>query len=324
MTSSLPEHIRRVFDRFITTEFVTIDASGQPIVWPVTPYHHPESGCIDVTTGLGYPKKARDAERNPRVALLFSDPTGSGIDDPPAVLVQGSARVDDADLKANWERYEREGKEKLPVPNEKLPPKFIRERLMAWYFLRIYVHVQPERVYVWPHGDLDGEPQLLDSRVEEVRSGHNEEPEADRHGNGRADAIWDARLDELGSGDKRSGVLAVVGPDGFPFAMRLALEPDPGARLIRFTSDPIGAPLDPGAACLVVHSHAPDFAWQLNFQVRGNLVLDEAGWALAPSKLVGGFELPPGSMLAKMRVNAKKMRRYHKVAKQELARRGGS
>ena len=29
MTSSLPEEIRRVFDRFITTEYVTIDASGQ-------------------------------------------------------------------------------------------------------------------------------------------------------------------------------------------------------------------------------------------------------------------------------------------------------
>jgi hypothetical protein len=324
MTATLPEEIRRVFDRFITTEYVTIDAAGQPIVWPVTPYHHPEHGCIDVTTGLGYPKKARDAQRNPRVALLFSDPTGSEIEDPPAVLVQGTARVDDEDLRANWERYEREGREKLPVPNERLPPKFIRERLLAWYFLRLYVHVRPERVYVWPHGDLEGEPQLLDSHMEEVRSSHNEEPEEHPEGGGREGAIWDERLDELGSGDKQSGVLAVAGPDGFPFAMRLGIQPNRGERLIRLSGDPVGAPLDPGKACLVIHGHPPDFSWQWNFQVRGDLVEDGAGWALAPRKVVGGFEIPKGGLVAQMKANAKKMRRYHKTAKAELARRGGS
>ena len=37
----------------------------------------------------------------------------------------------------------------------------------------------------------------------------------------------------------------------------------------------------------------PDFTWQQNFQVRGDLVYVEDGWALIPHKLVGGFELPP-------------------------------
>ena len=58
-----------------------------------------------MTTGLGYPKKAKDARANPKVAMLFSDPTGSGLDDPPQVLVQGTADVDDRDLDANRERY---------------------------------------------------------------------------------------------------------------------------------------------------------------------------------------------------------------------------
>ena len=80
MTATLPEEARRCFERFITTEFTTIDSRQQPITWPVTPYYRRGGDTIDVTTGLGYPKKADDAKRNPRVSLLFSDPTGSGVD----------------------------------------------------------------------------------------------------------------------------------------------------------------------------------------------------------------------------------------------------
>src|SRR2546423_15683006 len=104
MPGSLPSEVQSVFDRFITTEFTTIDRAGQPITWPVTPYYRPGAGAIDVTTRIGYPKKADDAAANPHVALLFSDPTGCGMEDPPMVLVQGHAQVGDADLEAYAER----------------------------------------------------------------------------------------------------------------------------------------------------------------------------------------------------------------------------
>src|SRR5437764_6332516 len=113
MTASLPAEVQSTFERFITTEFTTLDRSGQPVTWPVTPYYSPGGPSIDVTTGLGYPKKAKDAAANPKVALLFSDPTGSGMSNPPMVLVQGTAEVDDRDLDANRERYERDVHEKL-------------------------------------------------------------------------------------------------------------------------------------------------------------------------------------------------------------------
>src|SRR5437588_2428646 len=90
VTASLPAEVQSVFERFITTELTTVDAAGQPITWPVTPYYSPGGPCIDVTTGLGYPKKANDARANPLVTLLFSDPTGSGLTETPMVLVQGS------------------------------------------------------------------------------------------------------------------------------------------------------------------------------------------------------------------------------------------
>jgi hypothetical protein len=320
MTASLPSDVQDVFDRFITTEFTTIDGRGQPITWPLTPYYRPGDPCIDVTTGLGYPKKANDAAANPRVSMLFSDATGSGIEGCPQVLVQGTADVDDRDLDANRDRYTRESKEKLPAAMKMVPPKPV-QKLFSWYFTRIYLHVRPERVYVWPDGDATKEPKLYDAHMEEVRSGHDEEPAAQHAEAEGGTAVWDARMDELGA-RYPTAVLSLVAPDGFPFSLRVPIAVDAGARRVRIGAGAIGVPVQPGLACLTAHDHAPDFVWQRNFQVRGDLVEEDGGWALTPHKLIGGFELPPGSTFSKYRTNARKMRRFHGIAKRELARRG--
>jgi hypothetical protein len=320
VTRSLPSAVQQVFDRFITTEYTTIDANGQPITWPVTPYYRPGDTCIDVTTGLGYPKKADDAARNPYVALLFSDQTGSGIEQAPMVLVQGIADVDDRDLDANRERYWRESGEKLPATKSMHPPAFIRKGL-GWYYDRIYVHVRPERVYVWDDCDPTKEPQLLDAHLDEVRSGHDEEPERDpQPPTGRA-ANWDERLDALGTRTFPTAVLSLVAPDGFPFSVRLPVQPDRQAGCIRFGSGALGIPVGEGLACLTAHIHSPEFAWQSNFQVRGDLVERDGDWVLVPHKYVGGFNVPKGQA-AMLRENFKKSMRFRKKAKAELAKRG--
>ncbi len=318
MTASLPQDVQQVFDRFITTEYTTVDGRGQPITWPVTPYYSPGAPCIDVTTGLGYPKKANDAQANPKVALLFSDPTGSGLERPPQVLVQGIAEVDDRDLDANRERYAREAVEKLPGTKDMLPPAPLR-RMFNWYFTRIYVKVRPERVWVWRDGPAS-EPQLLDAHLEEVRSGHDEEPAADHAPPRDREPVWDERLDELGA-RYSSAVLSLVGPDGFPFSARVPVSVDREARRIRLAHAPAGAPMQPGLACVAVHEHAEDFSWQRNFHVRGDLVEDERGWAVVPAKLVGGFEVPEGGFVPVLRENFKKSLRFRRIAKRELAKR---
>jgi hypothetical protein len=319
VTASLPEDIQRVFARFITTEYTTIDAADHPITWPVTPYYREGAGAIDVTTGLGYPKKALDARANPRVSLLFSDPTGSGLEDAAMVLVQGIAKVDDDDLDANRKRYQRESLEKLPATKDMQPPDFLK-RFVLWYYARLYVYVRPERVYVWPGGDISREPQLMDSHLEEVRSGHVEEPETGPpEPEGGAEA-WDARMDELGD-RYDTAVLSFVAPDGFPFSARVPISLDRAAHRVRIGAMPLGAPAEPGLACITAHDHDPEFKWQRNFQVRGDLVREGDDWSLAPHKLVGGFELPPGSMLARTRLNLAKIRRFRKIAKGQLAQR---
>lgn len=318
MTASLPSEVTAVFDRFITTELTTVDAKGQPITWPVTPYYRPGDAWIDITTGLGYPKKANDARANPLVSLLFSDPTGSGLTDAPMVLVQGAAEVDDRDLNANRKRYGVESIEKLPATASLHPPEFFK-RFFTWYYTRIYVHIRPERVYVWPNQDASAEPALYGVHMEEVRSGHSEEPERFHASPDGGASAWDHRLGELGT-RYPSAVLSLVSPDGFPFSARVPVRVDEAARRIRIEGEPCGIPFQAGLACLTAHAHHPDFLWQQNFQVRGDLVFQNDHWALIPHKMVGGFELPPGRIRA-VRSFLSKARRFRRTAKRELARR---
>jgi Pyridoxamine 5'-phosphate oxidase len=320
VTASLPQEVQAAFDRFVTTEFTTIDVKGQPITWPVTPYYKPGDTCIDVTTGLGYPKKANDARANPKVALLFSDPTGSGLEKPAMVLVQGIASVDDEDLDANRKRYAKELIEKLPHTAKLQPPDFFK-RFLQWYYTRIYVHVRPERIYTWPDCDVSREPQLLDSHIEEVRSGHDEEPDDPGHAEPEErPPVWDERMEELGR-RHRTAVFTIVAPDGFPFSFRAPVDVDRSNKLVRIATDAVGIPVTPGLACVTAHEHNDEFTWQANFQVRGDLIEADGGWAVRPAKLLGGMEIPDGSAFQRMKPNFRKSFQYQRTARRELARR---
>jgi hypothetical protein len=294
MTSTLPQEVRDTFERFITCEFTTVDSRKQPITWPVTPYYEAGGPTIDVTTGLGYPKKADDARAHPSVSLLFSDATGSGVETGIKVLVQGTATVDDEDLEANADRYYRESVVKLPATKRMHPPKPMRS-LLNWYYARLYVKVRPERVFVWPEGNLAEEPVVHDARLEEVRSGHVEEPPEPHGSPAGGAAAWDQRMGLLD--EHETAVLSWMGPDGFPISVRVPFTADATRREIAIAAEPAGLPLIEGRACLTVHRHAPNFTWQRNLQVRGNLARAEEGWRLIPRRVVGGFELPEGRLM---------------------------
>jgi hypothetical protein len=236
VTASLPTEVQLVFNSFVATEYTTVDRRGQPICWPAKPSYQPGDPCIDVTTAPADPDSVPDARVNPKVALLFSEPAGSGMDDAPQVLVQGMAHVDEGDL----------------------------------------VRVRPERVYVWPSGDPTREPQLFDAHMEEVRSGHDEEPEgpqADAEGGAPS---WDERIDALEGG--QGAVLSLVAPDGFPFSVRVPVAIDRSARCVRIGGGVIGVPVQAGLACLTA-SH--------RVQVRGDLMEAADGWVLVPHRTIG-------------------------------------
>ena len=111
---------------------------------------------LDVSTGPTHPAKAERARGNPKVALLYSDPVGSGLEEAPVALVQGLATVRNADLQANTDRYVCLSLAKLRAVYEG-QPRFVLRSLTCWYFARIWMEVTPMRILWWPLGRL-GEP----------------------------------------------------------------------------------------------------------------------------------------------------------------------
>ena len=220
------------FARFVTTEYTTVGARRQPITWPVTPYYTDGGPTIDKHQ-LGYPKKADDAKRHPSVALLFSDPTGSGLERPAQVLVRGTAEVDDADLAANRERYWRESSVKLPSTRDMHPPPVRAVQLV------LHADLRPRAARARLHlarGDVTAEPELHDAHPEEVRSGTAKKPPEDHGAPQGGPLAWDDRLDELEG--RGTAVVSWLAPDGFPLAARLPVRVDRGARVIHLAVEP--------------------------------------------------------------------------------------
>src|SRR3954449_9975076 len=93
--SDLPEEVEEVFRRFFTCELSTLSRDGTPVTWPVGALWHPDRQCFLISTSVGLPQKALNIRRDPRISMLFSDRTGSGLTDPAAILIQGRAEAPD-------------------------------------------------------------------------------------------------------------------------------------------------------------------------------------------------------------------------------------
>ena len=162
---SIPSEVGAVFREFRTCEFTTLARDGTPITWPMLPFWRPETGQFMTTTSIGLPDKACNIRRNPRVSLLFSDSTGSGLDHPPIVLVQGHAAAPD-EVKTSIGAYEKEVKlvyRRQPSGAIWSSNPFLRW-YFDWYFMRLEITITPTRILWWERGDLLGPPAVLEAR----------------------------------------------------------------------------------------------------------------------------------------------------------------
>ncbi len=326
--SELPSEVESVFDRSVTVEYTSLTRAGAPIMLPVTPYLSADRATLDVSTGLTYPTKAERARRNPKVSLLYGDPLGSGLAQPPVVLVQGLATVRDADLQANTDRYVRQAMAKLPAAYRG-QPKFLLRRL-GWYFARIWIQVTPISVWWWDSKTATAEPGRW-SAPPEVTA-----PPSDPAPPGKQPAAWQeppadwrtiarqtvARLDQ------RS--LAWVGADGFPISVPVVelAQTDTGFRL---RLGPHLPATPNGSACLTVHTHPEEFTGQENRTFLGqigdagnqevDLVVERAlaDWSIAGNGLTRSLGFLRKGRQLKPRLAAEAARRGQPVPRVHLA-----
>jgi hypothetical protein len=158
-----------IIHNYFTCEFTTLARDGSPQTWPVSPRLLTD-GRLLITTSIGLPQKALNVRRNPKVSLLFSEPTGSGIKQPGAVLIQGDATSEDrilTDPLSDPEFAALAETVSTRQPAGALWTTWLGRRLWWSYYMRLLIHVTPRRALFWPTRDFTSSPEELD--LSEVR-----------------------------------------------------------------------------------------------------------------------------------------------------------
>ncbi|MER8058988.1 MULTISPECIES: pyridoxamine 5'-phosphate oxidase family protein [unclassified Streptomyces] len=254
-----------VIDAYRTCEFTTLGSGGTPLTWPTAASRNPD-GTFLITTSLAFAQKALNVRRDGRVALLFSDPTGSGAPEAPQVFVSGTADCPEEIHTGPDEAVEYWRTMFRRQPHSRAFVRRPARWFMDWYYLRFFITVTPDHIEVrpplahamdtGPHGDRS--------------AGAGPAAPADIPG---ADLVARYPSAVLGARDaSRAPLLARVRP--------------------RVTADGFGIPATalegavPGRASLLVHRHDELLNGMHNALIRGELVSRGDEWTLVPERVV--------------------------------------
>ena len=258
-----------VMSSYLTCEAATVSRSGTPIAWPVTGVWRPDDRAFAFSTSIGFPQKAFNIRREPRVALLFSDPTGSGLDQAGQVLVQGKAECTDeivTSFSQNADVWQRVAQAQ-PSSRALSSGRLVR-RLMGIYYMRLFITVRPTTVAARP--SLPGTARQLSFSA--------------------VPAIPPTIAREIG--EFPSGVLASLDDDGHPTLARGVPEPTDDGLLLP------GTEARPGRASLLFHRHDELLAGQRSFVVVGELSESARGPVLRPDRVADGIQ--SGGLLSQL------------------------
>ena len=167
MNTNRPEYVSAALGIVLdyrTCEFTTRFRDGSPQTWPVSAQLL-HDGRFLLCTSIGLPQKAFNIRRDPKVSMLFSEPVGSGITQPGAVLIQGEATAEDrivSDMTATPELAALNETVIARQPSSKLMSSWIGRRVFYFYYMRILIYVTPHHVFYWPTRDVARAPEQLE------------------------------------------------------------------------------------------------------------------------------------------------------------------
>lgn len=313
-----PDAVAPVLEHAITVEYTSLSRTGTPIMTPVSPYLKPGARTVDVSTGLTYPAKAERARRNPKVCLLFADHVGSGLADPPVVLIQGLATVRDADLQANTDRYVRQALAKTPEMVKGLP-RFGLRRLI-FYFARIWIEVTPIEIMWWTSTALDHEPGRW------LAPAGTTAPPSDTAPLGKQPPAWLEPPAQWQPTARKAVVnldqrdLAWVGANGFPLSVPVAGVEQTAQGFALSLGDHLPE-IPHGPACLTFHAHPATFTRQENHTFVGEISRAGPEYRFRVQRLLADVSLA-GGKVANMLTFFGTGRRLRPRLQTEAARRG--
>jgi hypothetical protein len=284
----LPPEVEAVFREFRTCEFTTVNRQRQPLTWPIEPFYRHSDGRLIVTSSIAFPVKAHNARRHSKVALLFSDPTGSGLEDPPAVLVHGDATVEELTGDPDWS-YEMFKESVLRQPNtRKFVGNPIAQRLFLFQYQRLAVITEPRRLLIWPHGDFSALPTKIEiGGSDEQPGGAGSVAPAEQDAT-PAFRAWNKALVACAR-VYSSGVLTVVEPSGYPVSVRCQVHFDDAREVVTLSGMPAQVPGGwQGKACLLFHRHDKYLGDQHELLIKGTLNSEGDTVTFLPGEFLSG------------------------------------
>jgi hypothetical protein len=234
----------------LTAAVAYVTPAGGAVVTAVAPIglRDREAGTVTFTTSLGFGRKLDRLRREPRMALAYHARDHGFSTRPEYVLVQGRATIVEKPDRAYLEGVVQPAAERFMGPPKR--GVFWDRWLSAYYADRVPVHVDVERVVVWPDLRCAGEPEVFGAPLPAEPAAPQEPP---KKGAGpRIDV--DAAQRKLAA--LPHGLLAHVQADGYPAVLPVQIG-DPGTAGI--TLNAAGRLLPPGGrrAGLLAHDYRP-------------------------------------------------------------------
>ena len=161
MPTEWSDEIDEILGNDLAAGFAYATPAKGVVITPMAPLgvRDRERGTVTLSSSLGLPKKLIRIRDNPHAAVVYHAREHSALDDPRFVLVQGRASFDPQPDRAwldsitpDWERF--------------LGPRHtgaLGRWLDVYYYERVAITIEVERILSWPNGDCAGEPEVTGS-----------------------------------------------------------------------------------------------------------------------------------------------------------------